>query len=87
MKAVFRYLRNVLLGLDQLANVILAADNPDETISSSVGRKAAAGRRWAIAAEGMIDALFAVLFGQRHHCANNIELDEIAAAAAEDIAL
>jgi len=67
------YLRNFLLGLDQLANVILAGDNVDETISSAVGRKAREGRRWAIAAEGVIDALFALVFGERHHCEINIE--------------
>lgn len=67
------YLRNILLGFDQLANVILAGDNEDETISSAVGRKAREGRRWAIAAEGVIDALFALIFGERRHCENNIE--------------
>ncbi len=71
-----QYIRNVLLGLDQLANVVLGADNVDETISSSVGRKAAEGRRWAIAVEGVIDLIFALLFNQRHHCAANIEFDE-----------
>lgn len=67
------YLRNILIALDQLVGVLLGGNNPDETISSAVGRKAASGRRWAIAAEGVIDAFFAVALGQRHHCANNIE--------------
>lgn len=66
-----RYVRNILIGLDQLCNVILGGDDVDETISSAVGRKAAEGRRWAIAIEALIDAWFALLFGERHHCANN----------------
>lgn len=38
-----RYLLNALIALDQLGNALLAGNNPDETISSAVGRKAAAG--------------------------------------------
>lgn len=68
-----RYVRNILIGLDQLCNVILGGDDVDETISSAVGRKAAEGRRWAVAIEALIDVWFALLFGERHHCANNIE--------------
>lgn len=69
-----KYLRNILIGLDQVCNVILGGDDVDETISSAVGRKASEGRRWAIAAEGLIDMWFALIFGERHHCANNIEV-------------
>lgn len=70
-----QYLRNVLIGFDRLWNSLLGGDDVDETISSAVGRKAAEGRRWAIRIEGVIDAWFALLFGERHHCANNIEAD------------
>lgn len=70
-----RWLVNVLIGFDQLGNAI-ADGNPDETISSRVGKAAAAGKRRAIAIEGLIDACFAVFFGQRHHCAASIEHDE-----------
>ena len=61
----------VLVGFDQFINAI-AGGNPDETISSRVVRNAAAGRRPAIVLEGMIDALFAIVTGERHHCANKI---------------
>jgi hypothetical protein len=37
MKKLGRYLMNVLISLDQLGNSILAGD-PDETISSRLGR-------------------------------------------------
>lgn len=68
-----RYVRNILIGLDQLCNVILGGDDVDETISSAVGRKAAQGRRLFIALEAVIDLTFAVIAGERHHCANNVE--------------
>lgn len=68
-----RYLLNALIALDQLGNALLAGNNPDETISSAVGRKAAAGRRWAVLAERTIDWLFFHLAGERGHCRNSIE--------------
>lgn len=33
-----RYLLNALIALDQLGNVLLGGNNPDETISSAVAR-------------------------------------------------
>lgn len=71
-----RYLRNIFVAIDQFGNVLLGGDNPDETISSAVGRKAAAGRRWAVLAERTIDWLFFHLAGERGHCRANIEWDE-----------
>lgn len=68
-----RYLLNFLVSLDQLGNVILGGDDPDETISSAVGRKAQDGRRWAILAARMIDWAFLRLTGEKDHCRNNIE--------------
>lgn len=58
-----------LIALDQLAYVWIAGwlyvwlghgacPNPDETISSCVGRNAEKGRAWALVAEKAIDALF-----------------------------
>lgn len=62
-----------LIALDQLIYVWFACwtfvwfgaaePDPDETISSAVGRGAIAGRRWALIAERIIDALFG-----RGHC-------------------
>lgn len=65
-----RYLINLLIAIDQLGNVVLGGDNPDETISSAVGRRALAGRRWAVIAAAAIDALAFRLAGERNHCRN-----------------
>ncbi len=37
---------NVLIGIDQLGNTLIAGD-PDETISSRAGKDLVKGRRWA----------------------------------------
>lgn len=66
-------MKRLLVALDQLFNVLLGGNNPRETISSSVGRKARNGKRWAVAAEGLIDVFFAVFAGQRHHCEHHIQ--------------
>lgn len=67
---------NVLVGLDQTANAA-AGGNPDETISSRAAKQAIAGQRWGIVKEAAIDLVFAVLTGERRHCAASIEWDEI----------
>jgi hypothetical protein len=66
-----------LIAVDQLAYVWLACwlfvlanraePDPDETISSAVGRNAVAGRRWALIAERVIDRIFG-----RGHCRDSI---------------
>jgi hypothetical protein len=77
-----------LIAIDQLAAVgttfftfvLFArgpAPNPDETISSRVGRNAAKGKRWALWCERVIDWGALRLAGQRGHCRASIELDEI----------
>lgn len=63
-----RYVLNALIALDQFGNVLLGGNNPDETISSAVGRKASAGRKWALAAEWLIDRLFVWLGEAPGHC-------------------
>lgn len=70
------YLHRAMIAFDQLGNVFLGGNNPDETISSAVGRKAAAGRRWALIAEHILDWIFWKLTGERGHCRANIEWDE-----------
>jgi len=70
------YAARILLAIDQLGNVLLGGDNPDETISSAIGRKAIEGRRWALAAECVIDWLFLRLTGETGHCRTHIEWDE-----------
>lgn len=66
------WLLRVLVGFDQMINAI-ANGNPDETISSRVARNAVQGQRLAIALEGLIDCIFAVGIGVRHHCQHSIE--------------
>lgn len=68
-----RYALNLLIALDQLGNVLLGGNNPDETISSAVGRKAMAGRKWALRAERIIDWLFERLGEEPGHCRRMIE--------------
>lgn len=65
-----RYVINLLIALDQLGNVLAGGNNPDETISSAVGRKAIQGRAWALFTERHIDCLFNRLTGEVAHCRN-----------------
>lgn len=68
----------LLIALDQLAHVLLAGPkyiivggprpDPDETISGKVGRMAARSKRWALAAEWIIDGLFRLIGAGRGHC-------------------
>lgn len=64
-------MRRILIAVDQLWNVLLGGNDPDETISSAVGRKARDGRRLFIALEAIINLPFALL-GDRHHCDRSI---------------
>lgn len=65
-----QYLRNVLVALDQLLNA-LAGGDPDETISSRVGKAAGRGERWGVALQSVIDWIF-----WRGHCRDSEEPDE-----------
>jgi len=62
-----RYLLNILVGVDQLINVILLGD-PDETISSRVGR--------VMPNSKIAKAIDWLMFYQRDHCRKAIERDE-----------
>lgn len=57
------YIHRLLVAIDQLGNTVADGD-PDETISSRVGRNAVAGRRWALILEKLIDAI--PCFGKGH---------------------
>lgn len=70
-----RYIRNLLISIDQLGNALGGGD-ADETISSRVGKAALAGRRWALLMERVIDWLFLQVTGERDHCRASIEWDE-----------
>jgi len=60
-----KYIRNILISLDQLANTILGGD-PDETISSRVGKNYHGSK---------IEELINYFFGP-NHCENAEEKDE-----------
>lgn len=69
MKCLFLYFRNLLIALDQFVNTLCGGD-PDETISSRIGkRRDAAEQFWA----PIVDKLF---FWQKNHTKSSIELDE-----------
>jgi hypothetical protein len=82
--ALLRRLRTwawqLLLSFDQLGLLLIqlftyvllargGVPNCDETISSKVGRNAAAGKRWAIVAEKVINTL---LWFDPDHCRSSI---------------
>lgn len=77
--SVRRYFLNLLIALDQGINTLIGGD-PDETISSRVGRASLAGRRRARIAESIIDWLFMLLGDGPGHCQRNIEWDEVGSA-------
>lgn len=64
-------MKRLLVAIDQLWNVLLGGNNPDETISSAVGRKALQGRRGFIVLEAFINLPFAFL-GERDHCQRSV---------------
>ncbi|KAF0235363.1 MAG: hypothetical protein FD177_117 [Desulfovibrionaceae bacterium] len=70
MAMLKRYFWNVLLGLDQFLSVLTGGD-PDETVSSRVGKAAAAGGLIGLALERCLDAVFG-----KGHCRESIEADE-----------
>jgi hypothetical protein len=65
-----RYLFNILIAIDQLGNTLFFGD-PDETISSRVGKYAARGRGWF-----PCQLCKLLNWVQKDHCKNSIELDE-----------
>lgn len=63
-----RYVKRVLVGLDEFVNILLNG-RVGETISSRVGRNAIAGEFWSRRLfEPLIDAIFGM-----GHCRKNIE--------------
>lgn len=70
---MIRYLRTFASATTRWLNTLFAGNDYREPTSSAVGRKAAQGRRMFVIAEAMIDLLFAVALGERHHCAEHAE--------------
>lgn len=79
MKRVFRflgkYIFNLLVSIDQLANTILLGSY-DETISSRISRAIQAGTapRWVHWFGWFVDALFWLI--QKDHIKKSLEIDE-----------
>lgn len=84
MRRLAEVLRQVLVSIDQLAQVLvvgfayilgLTATCPsaDETISSYVGRGQIRGAWWARVAARLIDGLFVLLGEAPGHCRRNVE--------------
>lgn len=67
---------NILIAMTQGLNAATGGD-PDQTFSGRTALEAREGRRLVIIREAMIDLLFAVIRGQRHHCEQSIEWDEV----------
>lgn len=67
-----RYLKNVLIWLDQGVNVVFLFGDPDETISSRAGKYVVRGRGWFPC---QLCKLLDVIFREKDHCKNSIELD------------
>ncbi len=63
-----RYLLNLFISVDQLANTIIGGD-PDETISSRMGKRVDTCKlcKWICSALNLLD---------KRHCKNSIEYDE-----------
>jgi hypothetical protein len=64
-----RYIWNILISIDQLFNTVLAGD-PDETISSRMGKRARKGDKL-----GKVICKILSLF-DKGHCEKSIEEDE-----------
>lgn len=67
-----RYFWNILISLDQLANTLLFG-NPDETMSSRMGKKIEKGECLGCF---YLCRLLSWLFRQDKHCIQSIERDE-----------
>lgn len=68
MSPLCRYGKNLLIGIDQLANCVFGG-SPDDTISSRLGRNYPNSLMRKV-----VDALFHPI--QKHHCKESIEPDD-----------
>ena len=75
MKYLKRYIKNVLIAVDQLLNVLLTGADEDETISSELGKARKAGKPILSWIADRVDTLFEWL-GDPNHCENSIEKAE-----------
>lgn len=66
---ILKYIYNILIGINQLFNAILLGD-PDETLSSRIGKEAKRGNKFALFLSKILD------FFDENHCEEAIEEDE-----------
>lgn len=64
------YIWNLLISIDQFFNTFFLGGDPDETISSNMGKRARNGEKVGIYVCKVLDKF------QRDHCEKSIELDE-----------
>lgn len=67
-KPILSYFRRLFVAVDQLVNVVFGGD-PDETVSSRIGKDARRGRKFACVLCKILD-----LF-EKDHCEKSIERD------------
>ena len=65
-----KYIKNILIGVDQLANAVIGGD-PDETISSRAGKEVRSGKGWGWKFLCLVLNKF-----DKNHCQKSIEEDE-----------
>ncbi len=72
-----QYLYNIILGIDQMVNVLLLGD-PDESLSGRTGRAMQSGKpkRFIPLFAKFVDWLFLVIFKEKNHVLNAIEPEE-----------
>lgn len=70
IKKILKYIKNILVSIDQLVNAILGGD-PDETISSRLGKYR--HKKYVYYIYKLVNFLF---FWDNKHCESAIEADE-----------
>jgi hypothetical protein len=73
MEKIGQYLWNLLIAVDQLGNAILAGD-PDETISSRLGKWREGPSGWRRSVAYAVCRLLHIL--DKSHCERSVEPDE-----------
>lgn len=66
---VGQYIHNLLIAIDQLVNAVCGGD-PDETISSRLGKAQDRGSRFACVFCRLLDVL------DKDHCRNSVDVNE-----------
>ena len=78
------YLWNVAKALTQLFNA-LTGGNEDQSFSGRTGIAFLLNKRWAKIVKPLIDWVFNKIKGEKDHCENSIEWDEVDSQVMDDI--